>query len=88
METLLLILGNQFCTFVFCFCFSFVFVSIFFLVLFFSLSKSEEPMQINREIKHETLLSYERQPEVISKPKVMSHVTDVKTEVLPSVLKL
>ena len=40
-------------------------------------------MQIIREVKHETLLSYERQPEVISKPKVMSHVTNVKTEVLP-----
>ena len=33
-------------------------------------------------------LSCERQPDVISKPKMMSHVTDVKTKVLPSVLKL
>ena len=31
-----------------------------------------------RELKHKTFLSHEWQPEVTSKPKVMSHVTDLR----------
>ena len=47
----------------------------------------------NRELKHATFLSHERQPELITKPRVdvtrdRPQVTDVKTEVLPSLMKL
>lgn len=49
-------------------------------------------IEVDRELKHEPFLSYERQLEVVSKPKnVTPHrpqMADVKTEVLPSVMKL